>query len=106
MKQTRANENMEKNKVQNLVRYKSARYYARINAGGKETWKPGDLAMPGTLHSKGFTTATPQREKSLTFLVATIKPCCFSPRPMPGSIGTASRRLAAQKAGAVPRASA
>lgn len=34
--------------------------------------------MPGTLHSDGFTTATPQREKSLTFLVATIKPCRFS----------------------------
>ena len=29
----------EKTKVQNLVRHKSGRYYARIYAGGKETWK-------------------------------------------------------------------
>lgn len=29
----------EKTKIQNLVRHKSGRYYARIYAGGKETWK-------------------------------------------------------------------
>ena len=29
----------EKTKVQNLVRHKSVQHYARIYAGGKETWK-------------------------------------------------------------------
>lgn len=41
MKQSKTvkNKTWEKTKVQNLVRHKSGRYYARIYAGGKETWK-------------------------------------------------------------------
>src|SRR5215471_19279436 len=29
----------QKTKLQNLVRHKSGRYYARVYAGGKEVWK-------------------------------------------------------------------
>ena len=32
-------ENMGKTRLQNLVRHKSGRYYARAFAGGKEVWK-------------------------------------------------------------------
>jgi hypothetical protein len=33
------NENWERTRLQNLVRHKSGRYYARAFAGGKEVWK-------------------------------------------------------------------
>ena len=39
MKQRKPTKTWEKTRVQNLVRHKSGRYYARAFAGGKEVWK-------------------------------------------------------------------
>jgi integrase len=39
MKQRKPTKTWEKTRLQNLVRHKSGRYYARVYAGGKEVWK-------------------------------------------------------------------
>src|ERR1700745_3550883 len=39
MKQCKPTKTWEKTRLQNLVRHKSGRYYARAFAGGKEVWK-------------------------------------------------------------------
>ena len=39
VKQRKSTKTSEKTRLQNLVRHKSGRYYARAFAGGKEVWK-------------------------------------------------------------------
>src|SRR5213596_4366716 len=39
MKQHRSTKTWERTRIQNLLRHKSGRYYARAFAGGKEVWK-------------------------------------------------------------------
>jgi hypothetical protein len=39
VKQRRPTKTWERTRLQNLVRHKSGRYYARAFAGGKEVWK-------------------------------------------------------------------
>ena len=39
MKQRKPTKTWERTRLQNLVRHKSGRYYARAFAGGKEVWK-------------------------------------------------------------------
>src|SRR5947207_8681342 len=39
MKQSKRTKTWERTRLQNLIRHKSGRYYARAFAGGKEVWK-------------------------------------------------------------------
>src|SRR5947207_14500587 len=57
MKQHRSTKTWERTRIQNLLRHKSGRYYARTFTGGKEVWK--------SLKSRHFEVAQPRLSEFL-----------------------------------------
>jgi len=63
-------ENMEKTRLQNLIRHKPKRYYARAFAGGKEVWKSLNTSHFSASQARGIckraSRARPQWQRGLS----------------------------------------